>query len=47
MAATPGNVVHRAVTLPGMHIELFGFDTSPVRFEASIRDAADQGFRRY
>ena len=30
-----------------MHIELFGFDTSPTRFEASIRDAAEQGFRRY
>ena len=30
-----------------MHIELFGFDTTPERFEVSIRDAAAQGFRRY
>jgi len=30
-----------------MHIELFGFDTTPERFEASIREASEQGFRRY
>ncbi|MCY4517971.1 MAG: TIGR03564 family F420-dependent LLM class oxidoreductase [Acidimicrobiaceae bacterium] len=30
-----------------MHIELFGFDTTPERFEASIREASEQGFGRY
>ena len=30
-----------------MHIELFGFDTTPERFEDSIREASKQGFRRY
>ncbi|WP_419944014.1 TIGR03564 family F420-dependent LLM class oxidoreductase [Candidatus Poriferisodalis sp.] len=30
-----------------MHIELFGFDTTPERFEASLRDARAQGFGRY
>ncbi|WP_419842432.1 TIGR03564 family F420-dependent LLM class oxidoreductase [Candidatus Poriferisodalis sp.] len=30
-----------------MHIELFGFETTPERFEASIRTASQQGFRRY
>ncbi len=30
-----------------MQIELFGFDTTPERFEASILAASQQGFRRY
>ncbi len=30
-----------------MQIELFGFDTTPERFEASLRDATAQGFGRY
>lgn len=30
-----------------MQIELFGFDTTPERFETSLRDARAQGFNRY
>ena len=34
-------------TLPRMDIELFGYGTTPERFEAGLREAAAQGFGRY